>query len=403
MATGDPPLQPQSPDRSRPTFKLARWCAVIGWFTWALSVGLLSWQHRAGVLHPAAFLFALLLCVTLLAALVGTTGFLSRMRRGPRRRAAAAWGLACFLPLGLWAGQAVYTLRLATNGQSFSQNLFANIAGVAVASLMEGQAQLAYPHRLESQRLVMFYDDRVTEPHKDLEAMDRHVAALEAMTGKPLRARIHWVRGEVFGRRHMAIRGLVLGSSQSPADWETADHPFRLSIDRHELAHAVIHQLQPPDADAPTLLIEGWAEAHAGMTSQKRAEFARDSRSAWRERTGAGPTQSYLRELTGPERYHRVDGPVYSVGGALAEFVLQKYGTERFLKWYFACRPGRFEEECLAQLGIELDALEPAFWAEVERLADSAHSNQTRIGAGSAWLISGVARGSRPTPDSPCR
>jgi hypothetical protein len=90
------------------------------------------------------------------------------------------------------------------------------------------------------------------------------------------------------------------------------------------------------------------------------------------QRSGAGPADSYLRELTGEAWYRRVDGAVYSVGGAFAEFVLRKYGSERFLELYFACRPGSFEEACLAQLGVELDALEPAFWAEVERLAGKA-------------------------------
>src|SRR5438552_10477024 len=108
----------------------------------------------------------------------------------------------------------------------------------------------------------------------------------------------------------MAIRGLVLGGSKSPLDWDTADHPFRLSVDRHELAHGVMHQLQPSDTDAPTLLIEGWAEAHAGMTSEKRAEFAKHSRNLWRERMAAGPARSYLLELTGEAWYRRIDGPV---------------------------------------------------------------------------------------------
>jgi hypothetical protein len=40
---------------------------------------------------------------------------------------------------------------------------------------------------MESERLVMFYDDRVTDPQRDLEAMDQHVAQLETITGKPLR------------------------------------------------------------------------------------------------------------------------------------------------------------------------------------------------------------------------
>jgi hypothetical protein len=174
------------------------------------------------------------------------------------------------------------------------------IASMAIVSLMEFQAAYAYPHRMESERLVMFYDDRVTDPQRDLDAMDRHVAKLETMTGQPLRAKIYWVRGELFGQWRLAIYGLALGSSRSPANWETADHPDCLSEDRHELAHTVIHQLQPADADAPTLLIEGWAEAQAAMTPQKQAQWAKQSRGLWRERTGAGETESYLRDLTGP-------------------------------------------------------------------------------------------------------
>src|SRR5206468_3386598 len=163
-----------------PTFKIARWCAVSGWLTFALSVGLLWWQHRAGVVHPTSLLFALLLAITVLSALVGTAVGLWRMVRGPRPPAAAAWGFVSLVPLALWAGLAVYSLRLASTGQSFPKNMVSDIAGMAIASLMEGQARLAYPHRMESQRLVMFYDDRVTDPHRDLQAMDRHVAELEA-------------------------------------------------------------------------------------------------------------------------------------------------------------------------------------------------------------------------------
>ena len=60
-----------------------------------------------------------------------------------------------------------------------------------------------------------------------------------------------------------------------------------------------------------------------------------------------------------------------SVGGALAEFVVRRYGIEPFLRLYFACRPGSFEAECAAQLGVAFDTLEPEFWAEVEHLADN--------------------------------
>jgi hypothetical protein len=355
-------------DRPQPALQWLRRCAVVACGGWLVSIALLWGQHRLGVVHPSAVLFLLLLVLTLLAALGGLIIALARVVRGPRRLAASAWGVFCLLPFCLWAALGAYVLHLASSGQT-PKNALTQTASVAIASLMELQARYTYPHQMESERLVMFYDDCVTDPQRDLEAMDHHVAQLEALTGKPLRGKIYWIRGESLGQQRMAFGSLVLGSSRSPLDWETADHPDRLSEDRHELAHAVIHQMQPPDTDAPTLLIEGWAESQAGMTAAKRAEWARQSRDLWRERTGAGPSGSYLRELTGPEWYHRIDGPVYNVGGAFAEFLLRKYGAERLLGLYFACRPGRFEAECVTQLGVDLESLESEFWVEVERLA----------------------------------
>lgn len=363
---GDPPWQ------RRRSLRLVYWSAAAGWFSGLALIGLLWRQHRAGILHPGAIPFIFLLSLSISGGLAGGASGLGRAVRGSRRRDAAAWGLACLMPFCFWLGLATYTLRVASTGSAFPKNFFSDIALTAVASLLEGHAHLAYPHRLESQRLVMFYDDRVTDPHKDLEAMDRHVAALETLTGRPLRAKIHWVRGELLGRRQFAIRGLALGSSRSPANWETADHPFNLSVDRHELAHGVMHQLQPVDADAPTLLIEGWAEANSGLVPHKQAEFALHSRSLWREQGGASPSPSYLGELTGVDWYRRVDGAVYSVGAPLAAFILKNYGVDRFLQLYFACRPGKFAEACASELGVELAALESAFWADVERLATDA-------------------------------
>jgi hypothetical protein len=345
-----------------------RRCAGVAWASFLVSVGLLWGQHRLGVLHPWAVPFVLLLAVTLLASGLGLAAASWRAVRGPGRRGALAGGAACALPACLWAAVAAYVLHLVRVGD-FPKNTLTNAAGVAVASLMELGARCAYPSRVESDRLVMFYDGRVADPRRDLEAMDRHVAGLEGLTGRPLREKIYWVRGGLLGQGRMALAGLALGSDRSPADWETADHPDRLSVDRHELAHAVLHQHQPPDADPPALLVEGWAEAQSGTTDRRRAAWARESRDLWRGRTGAGPEASYLRELTGPVRYHRPDGPAYIVGGAFAGFLLRRYGPGPFLRLYFACRPGRFEAECRAQLGAEFEALESEFWADVERSA----------------------------------
>jgi hypothetical protein len=131
----------------------------------------------------------------------------------------------------------------------------------------------------------------------------------------------------------------------------------------------VIRQFQPVDTDAPLLLVEGWAEMHAGTSPAKRAEWAWHSRELWLERNVTMPGQSYLRDLTSSAWYHRIDGPVYNVGGALAEYMVARYGIERFLALYFGCRPGRFEAECEQRLGVDLDTLESGFWDDVRRLA----------------------------------
>jgi hypothetical protein len=145
--------------------------------------------------HPVVIPFLLLLITTLLASIVGTVIGLWRNVRRPQHRAAFVWGLACFLPLGCWIGLSCDTLRVMANGQSLPKNVFSDISNMASATLMEGDLRLAYRQQLESQRLVMFYDDRVISPHSDLEAMDRHLADLELATGRSLRPKVHWVRG----------------------------------------------------------------------------------------------------------------------------------------------------------------------------------------------------------------
>jgi hypothetical protein len=310
------------------------------------------------------------LAICLVLSLVGSAIAVRRLIWGPHRKRAAAWGLACVWPWAFWGYLSFYTLWTATTGRAFPRNLVADTAAIASATLLEGVVPWAYPHRLESERLVLFFDDRISNPQRDLEEMERHVAGLERQTGKALRAKIHWVRGEIFGRRNFSIRGLAFGSPQSPADWVTADHELGVSVDRHELAHAFMHQAQPIDADPPTLLAEGWAESQNGMSTEKRAGLALHSRALWRERTGLEGPATYVEELTDQAWYHRLDGPIYNVGGAFAEYLLRKHGTEKFMRLYFESRPGTFSQTCAKELGVKLVTLEAEFWAEAERLGE---------------------------------
>jgi hypothetical protein len=215
----------------------------------------------------------------------------------------------------------------------------------------------------------MFYDDEVTTPERDAQAMDKHVARLQKMTGKPLREKIYWVRGQLIGKRQMAIAGLALGSPASPRDWNAVDDPEWPNVDRHELAHAVLHQHYEPDTDPPTLLVEGWAESQSGMSSKALAAAALESRRGRGERLGPDHRRlTYLRELIGPSWYHRIGGPVYIVGGAFADHLLRKYEPEKFLQLYFSCRQESFAEDAARVYGVPFDTLENNFWQEMEVL-----------------------------------
>jgi hypothetical protein len=219
---------------------------------------------------------------------------------------------------------------------------FASLFGAAV---MGWQVQRQYPNRLESTRLVMFYDT-LQRPEYDLKALDAHVARMETLLGQPLREKIWWVRGALFGRAGVSFLGLSLGSEISPAT--------NGNLDRHELAHGVIEQLRPPNADPPAFIIEGWAEAQSGATISELADQAVLSRKD-------GGAYS-LAELSSPAWYYRHDGAVYSIGGAFSQFVLQRYGVKAFLGLYTRTNPRWFLQSFPIILGAPVEDVERDFW-----------------------------------------
>jgi len=380
VPSGKPPLNPPV----HVLKPLRRW-ATLSWAAWLLSIGLLGWQHWMRVLHPPSLLFVFLVALTVGPALAALGTGLWRMLRGPKRLGASAWLLVALVPVLSWTALALYAYR---NGQKahVPRNLAMILMMRAGHSLMEAQAAYFYPHRLESQRLVMFYTDEVTDPEGDLQAMDQHVADMEERTGRPLRAKIYWARGSLLGQRNLCCIGIALGSDRSPAS----------QLDRHELAHAVINQHTSHASDPPTLLSEGWAESQAhpakdlaeravglrwrladlAKLPEREAErgldgyvdregFGRLLRITRDSALGAG---SYLRELTNMSWHYRDRGAVYEVGGALVSFLVRKYGADRFVEFYVGCQAGSFEADCRRVFGADLDALEKEFWEDAERL-----------------------------------
>jgi hypothetical protein len=367
-----------------PIRRLQRWVALT-WTAWLLSLGLLWWQHLTNVLHPPAFLFVGLLAFTVIAALVAVVNGLWRLLRGPSRGRAVAWLVAGLVPVAGWTALALKTQR---NWQKrYVPHDIPTILMMRTAhSLMEAEAAVFYVRRLESQRLVMFYGDSVTDPDGDLRAMDQHVAEMERTTGLPLRAKIHWVRGRVLGRGMMCCCGFAAGSDHSPAD----------ALDRHELAHAVLHQHYGADTDPPTLLSEGWAESQSldHTTLAERALGTRQllgnlaqappqERESWirslvdaegfrrllsKARESKQVSGPHLAELTDSFWYHHDNGPVYSVGGAFTSFLLRQYGPARFFECYFTCRPETIERDCLRIFGANLNTLDKQFWEDALQL-----------------------------------
>jgi hypothetical protein len=109
------------------------------------------------------------------------------------------------------------------------------------------------------------------------------------------------------------------------------------------------------------LLHEGWAEAQAWLSPRQLAEKALLVR--------AGGLPHRLRELVGSNWYHQDSGSVYSVGGALVDFLLRRYGAEKFVRLYVECRPATFDADCRTILGAGVDELNAAFWQDVEQTA----------------------------------
>ena len=355
-----------------------------------LSVVLLEVEQRLRVLHPASFLFVLLLALTFAPGVAAAAITINRLLRGCWRAIHIRWTIAAVLPGLIWAGAVGYALHQ-FNRRDIPRNWAMRMIELAGASVMEARAVYLTPHRIETQRLVMFYGPGVFNPQRDANEMDRHVARMEELTGLRLRAKIFYVRGPMFAGRHVSFRGLAFGTAQSPAN----------SIDRHELAHAIIGQHEQPDSYPPTLLSEGWAESQSNTSQELAREALRQrkliadwsaswprmsepERQSFRESlvdpegfarlltlvgTRAGADAFWLRELTGPDWYAHDNGAVYPVGGAFVDYLLRRYGAGKFVRLYFAVRPGTFEAECSRVLGDDLDTIERDFWDDQQRVA----------------------------------
>ncbi len=338
--------------------------SLITFVSGALTIALVWGQHHWQVLHPHYLPLVFLITLMTVAAAVALGSGLWRIIRGPFRLRALAWMVLALIPLDFFGCVGLYAM-VEWRERRVPNDLPMNLSKMMGVTLMRLEADFDYPHRLETERLVMFYDD-LEHPEEDAKAMDRHLAAMETMLGGSLRGKVFWIRGQLpkLGLSELSTHGLALGSNTSPADWQSY-----VGEDRHELAHAALDQFRSPQADPPYVLHEGWAQSRSGETPADLSREALTLRSANQEIT--------LRELLGPSWYHRDLGPVYSVGGAFVDFLIRSRGTKKFLRLYNECRPESFEAVIRDIYEVDIDALEAEFWKDaVQQVSGTNEGNR---------------------------
>lgn len=334
---------------------------LVAWVSCAAAVATLKIQHQRGIQHfePLAFLLPL---TAQAGAIVIASGLaLTNLARRRRPGRSALLGAIALASATLWVATAIYgfgnwSVRHVPN------DFLMNLAKRAGASLMEAQAAWAFPQRHESARVVMFHHG-VTDPDDDLWAMENHLSHLESLLDGPLRTRIHWVRGRLLGFHGLSLYGLAVWEPQpNPENGEIHFDP----VDRHEAAHAAIAQFLPPDADVPTVLSEGWAQAHQNGWLGPRPVREADIWADYRSISETGDPTPRLAELFGPAWYHQDSGAVYPLGAHLVRYLISRYGAPKFLTLYKSIRPGQVEATFQRLYGMTPAEIEAAMETEAQ-------------------------------------
>ena len=333
-----------------------RGLAVAVWVSGLAFEGLLAGMAAVRVWHPHFLPVTPMLALVMAAGLALVVVASWRIVRGPGRGRALSWLLIGAAPLWFVAGHFVYGAAVGLGRNHPPDSLLRPLVSLGDA-LMDLEARIRYPEWTYGEKVVMMSAPMPdAQARAQVAAMDRHIRALEARLGRPTAWTVRWARGPILREQGKAHRGLGVGSVPGEGRPDAED---LAPTDRHEVAHAMIASFCPSSADPPTVLIEGWAEANMGGDPVIKAT---NLKGEWER--GNGFT---LRQLTGVNWYHRHQNPVYLYGASLVDFLLRRFGPEKFLELYTTCSQATFESDCRRILGLDLDGLDAALRSEVDR------------------------------------
>ena len=320
------------------------------------SIAVVWLYGRSTILHPYHLIVVGALLSLLAAATLALFLGFQQLAHGPNRGPVAGWVLVALAPLVFWGFVGAYGARQ-WRKNNVPHNLMMQLGTGAGSALMRLESSFEYPHRMETDHMVMLYD-ALEDPHSDGEAMDRHMAEMVETLGAAPGAKVVWVRGRlpVLDLGELSVHEIALGSAESPKDWETDGR-----LDRHELAHAMLDAVRAADADPPSFLHEGWAESQGGV---ERKELAARALAQHTEEPEVG-----IESLVEPALYHRHDGPVPALGGAFVEFLIREHGADKFLRLCNESGEERFKETFHEIYGVEFDDMETAFWSDAGEAA----------------------------------
>jgi hypothetical protein len=334
---------------------LARWVLTV-WGAWLVALGLAAALTAAQIRNSNPILPVGLSVLMLAAGLGLVIAATVRLIRGPRRDRALVGLLVGTAPFWFLAGHILMAMRPAFDlhvPPGWPSRVLLPLA----RPLADLEARWFYPERTPGKWVTMV-GATAEDARVQVAAMDRHVEASLGRLDQSATWPIVWYRGPLFGLQRCAVYDMAIGSEVSQhrrgADGLT-------DLDRHEVAHCVITCNCTARSDPPRVLMEGWAQANQGTTAEVLAVTAWDDHEKGRSLT--------LRQLVAPDWYWYSGPAAYNQGAPLVNYLLRVYGPERFLKLYTTCQQATFEADCRATLGIGLDELDAAFWADTEQIA----------------------------------